>query len=752
MKAFRFFLTLFVLAIGVGTTLAQPAMTPSGVRFDYANPDAKSVAVAGSFNGWSIAANPLKMYPDGRWSAVVDIAPGQYQYKFVVDGSNWLRDPANPAFADDQRGGANSAFAVNDQHQVELRAPVKDTEPVTNPKDEYEPGPTIYLNMIWHQHQPLYLNPERDWLEGPWVRTHSTKDYYDMAAVLEQYSDVHVTINLTTVLLQQLQFYYIDRIRPYADPVTMSIDTIAFFARWEGKTDPWIDLALRPVSSYSKEDLDRIYTNAWSCFAVSDVMINRWPEYKALRDKPVSKLTPSDLTALKGFFYLAMFDPDFLRGAVQLPTGVRIDLSDLVKMEGDPGNPTYRLRKPIDDAICNRLVASSVFVMEAIIPEHRKLQYDPDTHKGQIEIITTPYYHPILPLLMNSDIARRCQPTDSLPVRFSAPADAAAQVAASVSAYERWFGMKPRGFWPGEGSVAPEVLPIFAKYGIQWTASDRQVLAKSDPPNQPWVKMYAAGETVNPVALVFRDTDLSDRLGFRYQQWDPEAAAEDFVQGILSYAKVAQEPYLTVILDGENAWEHYTKDNDGKRTIRAIYRKLMKLYSLKRVITATPSEYIAGNPGRNVPAHPVDRLPRLNRLHSGSWIYANYDTWIGEQEENDAWTMLGKVRADLVATGIAAPDLSAPMPKENSVEFYQRRAWESLYAAEGSDWFWWYGTDQNAPGGADLMFDNGYRVLLQNVYRYAKLAGAKVDVPIIPSFIRTAPSSTGGGVMQPGSK
>jgi hypothetical protein len=151
--------------------------------------------------------------------------------------------------------------------------------------DEYpRTGKTLYLNIIWHQHQPLYLDPESDQLQGPWVRTHGTKDYYDMAAILEKYSNIHFTVNLTSSLLLQLQEYYVERLMPFIDLKKNRINTKKYFAENGGKTDPWIDIALKPTSEFTETDFQFLLTNVWNAFGVSDVVIERFPEYKHLRD------------------------------------------------------------------------------------------------------------------------------------------------------------------------------------------------------------------------------------------------------------------------------------------------------------------------------------------------------------------------------------------------------------------------------------------------------------------------------------
>ena len=153
-------------------------------------------------------------------------------------------------------------------------------------KDIYpKNGKTLNLNIIWHQHQPLYLDPESDQLQGPWVRTHGTKDYYDMAAILEKYPNIHFTVNLTSSLLLQLQVYYVERLAPFVDVKENRVDAKKFFARFAGKTDPRIDLALKPTELFNERDLKYLFTNSWNAFGVSEIIITRFPEYKLLREK-----------------------------------------------------------------------------------------------------------------------------------------------------------------------------------------------------------------------------------------------------------------------------------------------------------------------------------------------------------------------------------------------------------------------------------------------------------------------------------
>ncbi len=627
-------------------------------------------------------------------------------------------------------------------------------QPAGNPHDVYPESPgakPVYLNIIWHQHQPLYVNPALDQLSGPWVRTHATKDYYDMAAVLKKYPDVHCTINLTSTLLLQLREYYLGRLGPYIDLRTGTMDVAGFLSRWQGKTDPWIDLALRDASTFDARDRDFLYRNPWNAFGVSDVQIARFPEYRALRDRvpsgggPDGLFTVQELREVTFWFYLSEFDPDFLLGPVTMPDGTVCDLSGYVSFRPDS---TFVLKRKVTQADCVRMVVEAYRVMSNIVPVHRSLSTGGGT--GQVELVTTPYTHPILPLIDDSDVARVCQPSDSLPPRFSFPSDAEAQVAKAVSLFRGVFGHPPDGMWPGEGALSQGVLRVFADNGITWCASDVKILAKSDPPGAPNTTPYrfpAGGGRW--LTLVFRDTDLSDRIGFTYQNYTGEEGAEDFIRAVLSRAPAAggDDLLLTVILDGENAWEHYAKDMDGKQFIGALYRKLTGLYAKKRVITTTTMEYIRGNASRGIPPHPVMQEPPMKNLWPGSWINANYDTWIGEKEENLAWEYLLRARTDLGASGLSRPDPSAAPPGAGSPAWYAWRAWEEMYAAEGSDWFWWYGDDQTAPGG-DKPFDTAYLIHLENIYAFAGKAGSSIRSPgFAPIIADEHTASASQGVM-----
>jgi alpha-amylase/alpha-mannosidase (GH57 family) len=706
---------------------AQPKVVDGGVLFTL-SARGTSAVLTGDFNGWSRDADSMKRNADGMYSITKKLKPGIYQYKFYVDGE-WIVDEANPGnTANYNNTSFNSIFTLLDNATIQYHGYIPSTQGTMN--DTYpHSGGTLYLNLIWHQHQPLYLDPGSDQLQGPWVRTHGTKDYYDMAAILEKYPNVHYNVNLTSSLLFQLEKYYVERLRPFVDVTKSRVDTTKFFAQWRGKTDPWIDLALKPTKDFDERDMNFLLYNIWNAFGISEVQILRFPEYGALKEKAARKehFSEQELRDVKFWFYLAHFDPDFLEGKIQLADNTTIDLTDLVEKRADA---KYYLRKRITEDDCNRIVAETYKVLSNIVPIHKKLMYHPSTHDGQIEVATTPFYHPILPLIFDTELARISQPNDAMPNRFHYPQDADIQVAKAVEYYSKTFGQAPMGMWPGEGSVAQEIIPIFGKNGIRWIATDEKILARSKPSGQPKYFPYAVfadGEQKDSVIVVFRDTELSDKIGFTYQNFRGEDAADDFMKSILRFAPAEGEPdrLLTVILDGENAWEWYRLDNDGKEFMHALYRKLSALYDTKQIVSVTMSEYMEGNPNRTVAPHPISSVPKLEWLYPGSWINANYDTWIGEDEENRAWDYLLVARRDLEQSGLPQPDAKSPEPKAGNKQWFTFKAWEEMYAAEGSDWFWWYGTDQTAPAG-DKPFDIAYITHLKNIYSFAKRAGGKM--------------------------
>ena len=575
-------------------------------------------------------------------------------------------------------------------------------EPTAVPLTEQCVEP-IYLALIWHQHQPVYYqDPETGVFAKPWVRLHAAKDYVDMAAILREYPDVRATFNLTPSLIRQLD------------------------ALSAGATDLYWQHTIIPAGELTDEQkqfiLDRFFDS-------NRRVISRFPRYQELlelRDgsvDPLGDFTTDDFRDLQVLFNLAWTDPAWLAEA---------PLAALA--EQGEGFAEEDKQIVLDEHL--RLV-------NEVIPIHRELQ-----DSGQIEITMTPFAHPILPLLVDNELALRATPDLTLPgVPFRWGQDAVAQVERGVALYTELFGQPPRGMWPSEGSVAQEMISMVSASGLQWMASSEGVLAHTlgmdsftRDGNEIVVEAEALyspylvqGRNSGPVAMIFRDNIISDKIAFAYSGLTGTAAADDFIERIYNVCgrlqgqdtaegEQATGPHLvTIIVDGENPWENY--DNDGLDFLHALYQRLS---DDPHIVTVTPSEFLELTPE---PA-------RLRNLWAGSWHNSDFATWIGEEEENRAWELLAETRTYL-QTYVTGRNRETVTPEELEAAFVQ------MYIAEGSDWFWWYGSDRES--GDDGAFDQQFRNTLQSVYT---ALGAEpplaLDIPIIPEAIVAADRAATG--------
>jgi len=542
----------------------------------------------------------------------------------------------------------------------------------------------LYVALVWHQHQPVYFkDPATGVYQRPWVRLHAAKDYLDMATTAAQYPDVHVTFNLSGSLIRQLE------------------DIAA------GTKDIYWTMAEIPADELSATDkrflLERF-------FDTNRGIIARFPRYQELLvsrdslgiDDALEAWTTQDFRDLQVLFNLAWTDPDFL---------AEEPLASLVAKQRDYAESDKRI-----------IFDEHLRIVRQVLPTHAALQ-----EAGQIEVTTTPFAHPILPLLVDSNLAAIAMPDAELPPRLIVGQDAVGQVNLASEIYETHFGRPPRGMWPAEGAVAQSVVQMFASADVEWIATDEGVLARSLPQVEDFTRdsndtIQQADALYRPYTviggrggrtrIIFRDRLLSDKIGFEYSGTPGEEAAADFINRLSDIqaqliAEGATGPHLvTVLLDGENAWEFY--ENDGKDFLNALYRNLSEADHIRAV---TPSEFL----------DMLDEAPRpIDDLWPGSWIDRSYSTWIGEAEENLAWDYLRRTR-----------EIFQRESRRLEGEALQR-ATELMYIAEGSDWFWWYGSDQNS--GDDAAFDRQFRGYLALVYDALGVPAPDfVNIPIIPA-------------------
>gem|GEM_PF-194918 len=707
--------------------------------------------------------------PDGkavklRFNKPTDVATAAKASAYSIRATDNSTVPVTNAKADKDKPfvlltlDPNTKINSQLSYTVTVKPTLKsfDGESLNTAKRKAKIKRTVYLHLMFHQHQPTYEDPIAGQLTSPWVRKHATKDYYDMMSVLLPYPNVHLSMNLTTVLLKQLDIYYVKRMAPYVDTKKNTVDAKAFLAKWKGRTDPWIDLLLEPTptaKTATEKQIGLLYADPWSCVSTAPVLMKRFPDYEKIRNKNPATLTQQDYLGLKIWFELAWMDPDFLHGPVKLASGDTIDLTDIIDAKADG---TFHLKVPLSEKLANRIVAEEYKIMAATVPIHKQMAYLPEKgakgqKTGQVEITTTPFYHPILPLIHDTNLMGPGQPFDPKPAnKFSYPQDASAQVGRAVAYFEDVFGFKPTGMWPGEGSVAEEVIKHFVDHGIKWVATDQQVMNKSGhnpggAPNTAFkvdvdTKYGSDGSNADELAVFFRNTQQSNDIGFKYQGLTGDQASNDLINNVLNQAPGfgAPDRVITLILDGENAWETFSKEHDGKGFFHKLYSKLEVLQAQGEIITVTGSEYLMGNPARDVPAHPVFKQKELEPLFPGSWIGGNFNIWIGEGEENQGWAYLLTARQDLAKSGLKQPDPYVHLKdlKAGTVAYETWIAFDEMYGAEGSDWFWWYGADMTSPSNDDTPFDQAFRTHLAGVYKHMNAAlkmQGKKEIPM-PQF------------------
>mgnify|MGYP001594019787 CR=1 FL=1 len=500
----------------------------------------------------------------------------------------------------------------------------------------------LYLAFIFHMHQPYYKNLLTQEAAVPWVRLHGVKDYLDMLQILEKYPAIHQTFNLVPSLLEQIEDYTQRTVK-----------------------DMYLELSFKPAAELNPKEkafiLEQFFSiNTEHCIAIH-------PRYYELYFKELSKteFNNQDYLDLQTWFNLAWIDPSF-----------RNSIPELIKIV-KKGRFFSEEEKRI-------VLGQQLIILEQIIPAYKKM-----LSSNQLELTSSPFYHPILPLLYSTKLGKEANSKTTLPTtQFSYPQDAKAQIDLAVSYYQSRFGQAPVGMWPSEESVCEHILPFFMEAGINWIVTDEAILFKSLKMKkrntrilyQPHILKRKAGN----LNIIFRDRNLSDLIGFMYQRMNAKDAVADLMKHLEDIAKFFKDENIlvTIAMDGENAWEYFT--NDGHDFLNELYQKLSDAPFLK---TTTIKEYLQKFESRN----------EIKRLAAGSWIYGEFGKWIGNPYKNKAWEYLAQARKELQKL------LDANQPV-NDLAFKQMRI------CEGSDWFWWYGED---PTGD---FDRLFRMHLSNFY------------------------------------
>jgi len=602
-------------------------------------------------------------------------------------------------------------------------------------------------------HQPYYRSARTGAFQMPWARLHAIKDYLDMVQILAGHPTIHQTFNLVPSLVEQLEDYAagglplsVETPSPNGKPVSGAAsgapapplsgpDGLPPTSRQQRQRGPVADVywehTLKPAADLLPSE--RAFVVERMCERPDHPRAKAYPRYLELALKRQSTacdgwdtcsatFTADELRDLQVWFNLAWFDPTLLEAE---------PLLSLVRRGRDFSEEDKRVLGQVQNDIFRRVIPA----------------YQEAAARGQVELSTTPYFHPILPLLTNTDTARVGAGDTVLPHRrFAHPEDAWEQVSSGLAKHEQVFGTRPQGMWCSEQSVGEDVLPPLMRAKLRWTISDQTVLARSvagsaampgglpatASPYVPYLLRREEGET----AIVFRDHTLSDLIGFGYQSWDSRDAALDLIAriraigaelaaapttGPAAYSAVSgpqRPPLVTIALDGENAWEYYP--HDGRDFLHFLYEGLAADPGIRCV---TVSEHLQEYPA-NVP---------LDWLHTGSWIGGDLRTWSGDPGHNAAWDLLHDAR-DLTASrrrlaaggdaalpggwgpgnaGAAARQAAAAAEPTNDPGAAEA-AWHHIMVAEGSDWFWWFGEHHHTE--LDYVWDLEFRQHLQEAY------------------------------------
>ena len=549
----------------------------------------------------------------------------------------------------------------------------------------------LSVAIYWHMHQPVYqLTPDGDYLM-PWVRLHAVKDYLDMVEILDKFKNLKLNFNLIPVLL--------DSIIDYAE---------------HGVHDLHSRLTITPVSMLTDDAKYFILSNFFD--ANYQTMIMQFEEYKRLYDKmlsyeqiDVNAFTNQEYSDIMALFNLAWIDPSH-----------RNKYPELKKL--------YKKGKNYTDEDRVQIIEIHRDIIRQIIPTYKKY-----LEEGRIELSTTPYYHPILPILLEGGTVKRYM--DEMPSHLKTAQDAEEQTKLALDRTEEIFGKRPRGIWPSEHALDKASVDMFAKLGVDWTIGDEMIL--SDSANTELVRDFRGhledpysivksynykSECGKDVKLIFKEAALPGLISFEYPNHNPIAAANDLYDRIKTIqSKILSSPdkkhLITIAMDGENCWENY--EDDGLSFLKTFYSLLEEDSSLETVLI---SDYLDDEKHHK----------ELSKIKSDTWVHRNLKLWINEPLKNLAWSYLKQVREDF-----------SKFVKQNPDYPHIGYAKRELFICEGSDWFWWYGEPNNS--GKDNLFDYIYREHLKNVYLYLGLQYPKyLDEPLTNIMAKPSKYPKGG--------
>ena len=558
--------------------------------------------------------------------------------------------------------------------------------------------PMLNVVLYWHMHQPEYRDTRSGEFQLPWTYLHTIKDYADMAAHLENNPDAKAVINFVPILLEQIAAYD-EQIQLYLNNTGVIKDSL-------------LDALISPaLPAHPERRMELVH----ACLRANrDRLINRYDTYRRLADfarlvekvpETIKYLSDQYLIDLLVWYHLAWLGEHSRRHDSRV--------KKLIK-KGEH----YNLH---DRRVLLEVIGE---LIHTVIPRYRAL-----AERGQIELSMTPYAHPITPLLLDIQSAREAIPNVNLPGLQTYPGGyerAKWHIDHGLDSFEHFFGIRPAGCWPAEGSISNATLDLLAEYDFKWAASGGGVLDNSlSTANQerPPCIHRPYRHSSSGIQCFFRDDGLSDLIGFNYSDWHADDAVANLVhnlENIAAACKDTPDNTVSIILDGENAWEYYPEN--GYYFLQALYQQLADHPQLN---LCTYSDCLASN----------NESIALQNITAGSWVYGSFSTWIGDSDKNRAWDMLGDAKKMFDQV------IESQQPDSKLIA----KAEQQLALCEGSDWFWWFG-DYN-PSGTVSDFDRLYRINLSRLYQ---ILGKEPPAYLAEVISHGSGDPAMGGTMRPG--
>jgi alpha-amylase/alpha-mannosidase (GH57 family) len=566
------------------------------------------------------------------------------------------------------------------------------------------------LNIVlcWHMHQPEYRDQEKNEYQLPWTYLHAIKDYTDMAAHIEENPAAKAVVNFTPTLLEQLDDYTFQLkkfLSAKKNETALRYINDPLLAALAGKDIPK-NAAHRSslISSCLKANKERL--------------IDRFPAYKNIAEMAQWVLNKSPVVCYLNDQFI--FDLLVWYHLAWIGETIKRSNSDIQKLVDKERNYSYE-----DRILLLKIITQ---LISGIIPRYKKL-----AKTGQIELSVTPYSHPIMPLMIDIDSAKEAMPDAPLPEQTNYPGGVDRlhwHIKNGLNVFEEHFGFKPCGCWPSEGAVSDKTLDLLSQHDFKWVASGANVLhnsinrAKMDDIiyDKKGIHRVYTVKDIN-ISSFFRDDGLADLIGFQYSKWHADDAVANFIENLENIYQQREDHknrVVSIILDGENAWEYYPEN--GYYFLNALYAKLTEHPYLN---LTTFSDVLTNKP------EPIE----LPSLVAGSWVYGTFSTWIGEPAKNRGWDML--IDAKLTVDKI--------LEKQKLSKVKLQKIEQQLAICEGSDWFWWFG-DYNSADSVSS-FEKLYRLNLSILYQ---MLGEKEPAYLAKSFTFGGGDPQTGGTMRPG--